>query len=145
MSDLLADLDGRIYDKAKNAFNAMREDKELKNLGVDNIAVSETRRDLSVQMAYYSRGRCPVEIVQEFYKAAGLYKISEAEAKIKNTWTLKSKHLDGLAIDIVPVKNGSVWWSAPEDVWQRMGAIGRSKGLTWGGDWQEKDYPHYEV
>ena len=28
------------------------------------------------------------------------------------TWTLKSKHLDGLAIDAVVYKDGLPWWKA---------------------------------
>lgn len=146
MSNKLADLDPRIYLIAKDAFNAMVESKELKNLGVEYIAIVETKRSLAVQMAYYSRGRCPVDVVKAFYKAAGLYEISDAEAKKQNTQTLKSKHIDGLAVDFAPMKNDKIWWDAPDEVWQKMGSIGKSKGLLWGGDWKGfVDTPHFEV
>ena len=36
-------------------------------------------------------------------------------------------------------------WDAPEAVWARIGAIGQSHGLEWGGAWHDKhDLPHFE-
>ena len=144
MSKRLEDLDSRMYVKAKNAFNAMNESKVLKEYGVEKVIISETKRSLSTQMAYYSRGRMDAEDVKKMYKAAGLYDISSTEAMQKNTWTLKSKHLEGLAVDFVPVKNGSCWWQAVPEVWEEMGKIGESYGLEWGGRWEQKDLPHFQ-
>lgn len=61
------------------------------------------------------------------------------------SWIKRSKHMDGLAIDLAPTplmreKNwapGHVWWRA-------IGAIGKNLGLTWGGDWTKKDMGHFE-
>lgn len=130
---------------AVSALRSMRESQALKDLGVENVVISEAKRSLSTQMAYYSRGRMDVADVKKMYKAAGLYELSDSEAKTKNTWTLQSKHLEGLAIDFAPVKNGKIWWTAPEAVWQEMGRIGKECGLAWGGDWKDtKDTPHFE-
>lgn len=65
------------------------------------------------------------------------------------SWTTRSKHLDGDAIDICPYEvyqlNGPdklQWADGP--VWQRLGAIGKALGLRWGGDWKVKDLGHFE-
>lgn len=129
------------------ALAEMRADRELARLGVRTIIVVEGLRELSTQMAYYSRGRMKTADVQAMFAAARLWKLSDTEAQTRVTWTLKSKHLDGLAVDLAPSKDGkTIWWSAPKEVWQRMGAIGKQFGLTWGGDWKDTpDSPHFEA
>lgn len=124
---------------------AMRQDKKLKDLGVQDVTVTEGLRTLPVQMAYYSRGRMAPDDVRAMYDAVGLYHLTDAEAKQKITWTLKSRHLEGKAVDIVPTKGGKLWWDAPREVWARMGEIGKTFELVWGGDWKEKDLPHFEM
>ena len=145
MSTSLKELQPEFMDKAEKAFKAMKADGILRSLGVESIAVSETRRALAVQMAYYSRGRMRNEDVKAMYNAAGLYEPSAEECRTYNTWTLESKHLQGLAVDLVPVRNGGYWWKAPAEVWERMGEIGRSYGMKWGGDWRNRDCPHFEA
>ena len=138
-------LDKDVMKKAETAYRNMNCDGALKILGVEKVAVSEARRELTTQMAYYSRSRMKIEDVKKMYKAAGLYDISDKEAQIANTWTLASNHLSGNAIDFVPMKNGKQWWAAPTEVWKRMGEIGKACGFEWGGDWEEQDFPHFEV
>ena len=67
------------------------------------------------------------------------------------SWTKNSKHLTGDAIDICPY---AVWdahwpdkllWDAADPIWQKLGAIGESLGLRWGGRWQQKDMGHFEL
>lgn len=144
MSTQIADLDVSVQPKAQCAWIQMQKSQELKKLGVTGIAIVETKRELTTQMAYYSRGRMDPADVQKMYAAAGLYKISTEEAKQPNTWTLLSKHLTGRAIDFCPVKDGKQWWNAPLEVWQEMGRIGELCGLEWGGRWQKHDYPHFQ-
>ena len=57
-----------------------------------------------------------------------------------------SNHFDGKAVDICPLKDGKPWWNAPDEVWNKLGDIGKAYGLTWGGDWPEpkRDKPHFE-
>lgn len=146
MSKELIDLDSKIRDKAIQAFQLMNKSTRLQELGCTAVAVNETRRSLAVQMAYYSRSRMrDIEDVKKMYKAAGLYCPTDKECITPNTWTLSSKHLQGLAVDFVPVRNGSLWWTAPVTVWEEMGRIGKSCGLLWGGDWKNKDCPHFEI
>lgn len=127
------------------ALEEMREDATLKELGATGVAVSEAVREVAVQMAYYSRSRMSVADVQAMYKVAELYAITAAEAKRAATWTLESKHLRGEAVDFVPTKEGRYWWTAPAEVWRRMGEIGERHGLTWGGRWKNSDCPHFEI
>lgn len=146
MSKRIADLDYSIQDRAHKAFDSMNASERLKELGCDSVAISETLRSLPVQMAYYSCSRMPVPDVKRMYAAAGLYDIGEEEAKTVKTKTLYSKHLEGKAIDFVPVKNGKYWWTAPQSVWEVMGEIGEACGFKWGGRWKDfADSPHFEV
>jgi len=143
-TDLLM-LKAEIKDKAVAALEEMRTDPTLLALGATGVMVSETLRELAVQMAYFSRSRMLTQDVQAMYKAAGLYAIGPAEAARAATWTLDSKHLHGEAIDLVPTRKGKPWWNAPSEVWTRMGAIGEKYGLAWGGRWKNRDTPHFEV
>lgn len=51
----------------------------------------------------------------------------------------RSKHQDGLAIDLVPYAEyqlhgaDKLRWSTVDPVWARIGAIGEALGLRWGG------------
>ena len=146
MSKDLGQLEVGMRPKVYKAIAEMKDSKELKSMGVEDITVVETRRTLAVQMAYYSRGRMDAKDVKQMYRVAGLYALSTEEANTKNTWTLESKHIEGKAVDIAPMKRGVIWWTAPEEVWQKMGEIGEKCGLKWGGRWKDcKDTPHFEV
>ena len=142
MSRNIEDLEYSTRVKATLAYKQM--DAALKDLGYDGVYISETKRTLTVQMAYYSRGRMDPADVKRMYAAAGLYAITTEEAKVKNTWTLQSNHISGNAVDFVPLKNGKPVWDAPEEVWNEMGRIGKGCGLKWGGDWPQRDLPHFE-
>lgn len=42
--------------------------------------------------------------------------------------------------------NNTLNWDTASPEWKRVGRIGKSLGLVWGGDWQKlKDYPHFEL
>ena len=66
------------------------------------------------------------------------------------SWTTRSKHLDGDAIDIVPYSQydlhgpDKLQWDAGDPIWQKLGALGKALGLRWGGDWRVKDMSHFE-
>lgn len=66
------------------------------------------------------------------------------------SWTQRSKHLEGLAIDICPYDTyqlagpDKLKWDSSDPVWQRIGAIGEKLGLRWGGRWAQKDLGHFE-
>lgn len=147
MSNQIKDLKKEVQLAATKTFKAMNSSKLLKSLGVEKVIIIETKRDLAVQMAYYSRSRMKdIKDVKAMYKAAGLYEPSEKECKTANTQTLNSNHIKGIAIDFAPVKNGLTWWAAPDEVWNEMGKIGKKFGFSWGGDWEDFiDKPHFEM
>ena len=77
----------------------------------------------------------------------------------KVTWTLKSKHIDGLAVDLAPIQNGQVDWTdlAKFDAIAKaifMAAAELGVKIRWGADWNqngrprekgESDSPHFEL
>ena len=77
---------------------------------------------------------------------------AEHEANLANgsSWTARSNHLYGLAIDVCPYSEYALhgpdklmWdWRAP--VWQEIGVVGERLGLDWGGRWRQKDMAHFE-
>lgn len=124
------------------------------------VAIIETARSYAVQLAYYMQGREPLAVVNECRKTAGLYLISEQEnkRKVTNCDGIKNRSNHqvredgyGHAVDIAPVKNGSIWWNAQQSLWVEIGTIGEECGLdwcaggygaTWGKGW---DNPHFEM
>ncbi len=97
-----------------------------------------TRRTQVEQEELYARGRTkPGKIV---------------------TWTHKSKHIDGLAFDIVICKVGVPQWDVKVDVdtdgipdYTEAGQIGEALGLEWGGRFKTAsgkpipDFPHFQL
>lgn len=75
------------------------------------------------------------------------------------TWTLKSKHLTGDAVDLAPVVGGAIPWGSPatfDELAQVMFRAAELEGvaITWGADWNnngirrekgETDSPHYQL
>jgi hypothetical protein len=63
------------------------------------------------------------------------------------TQTRSSMHTQRMAVDIAQLdEKGKITYNPdPPEFWNRMGAIGRSIGLNWGGDWSGfKDRPHFQ-
>lgn len=67
------------------------------------------------------------------------------------SWVQRSKHQDGLAIDICPYSvfdlNGpdKLQWDGSDPVWEKIGLLGEALGLRWGGRWAKKDFGHFEL
>lgn len=111
------------------------------------VMINECRRSKEVQAAYYAQGREGFDAINRKRKAAGLWAIGPLEANKIITWTLQSKHIDGKAIDIIPLApDGKAWWDAPPKVWEGIGIIGENCGFIWGGRWTKTpDKPHFEI
>ena len=79
----------------------------------------------------------------------GLRTIEEQRDYFNNGFskTMRSKHLDGLAVDVVPIP---VTWE-PEAFYPIAEAMFKAADIldtpiVWGGDWRTfKDYPHFEL
>jgi peptidoglycan LD-endopeptidase CwlK len=93
------------------------------------VLITQGFRSIAEQNELYAQGRTkPGKIVTN---AKGGY----------------SYHNFGLAFDIV-IQNadGSLCWSVADKRWQTVGAIGKSLGLEWGGEWRDfSDYPHFQL
>lgn len=100
-----------------------------KKAGID-VLVTSTYRDAESQNALYAQGR------------------TKPGAKVTNAKAGQSWHNYRLAFDVVPLRNGKpVWGTSGEDLklWKAIGAVGKSLGLEWAGDWKNmKEFPHFQ-
>jgi hypothetical protein len=135
--------------EAARAFTAMCAilDKEI---GDDAYIIFEGLRTRETQSAYYAQGREPLEAVNLKRKTAGLYPLISEKQNYKITWTMDSKHLARLAMDILPAQpNGEPTWDIAHyrKLFEAIREAGRLAGLECGADWPEpqQDWPHYEV
>lgn len=93
-----------------------------------NIIITQGYRSTEEQDALYAQGRTkPGKIVTQV-KGGHSY------------------HNYGLAFDFAVLDaNGKINWNVDKR-WKRVGALGKSLGLEWGGDWTKfKDYPHFQL
>jgi len=70
---------------------------------------------------------------QDRYKAKGLAAVGSSG----------SKHVRGLAFDVAVVRGDDPVWD-DKLTYARIGEIGKSLKLVWGGDWAFKDVQHFE-
>lgn len=107
--------------KAKAVLNAC-EDRGV------HLLVTCTKRSLEEQAALYAQGRtAPGKIVT-------------------NAKPGQSAHNFGMAMDVVPIRNGKAIWNADDPAWQVYGEEVRKANLEWAGDWHRfKEYPHCQL
>jgi hypothetical protein len=103
--------------------------------------ISEGGRSLLTQCLYALQGRL-VDIPQSDLEWACKEADIRTPDKQKITWTLKSNHLSGNAVDIVPVKDGKIDWNNQDE---RIVSAMKNAGFAWGGDWEKADKPHFEL
>jgi hypothetical protein len=72
-----------------------------------------------------------------------LYALGRTKPGNKVTWVRKSRHTTHTAFDIAVLKSGQVTWDPKS--YTRIGQLGQSLGLTWGGSWKTKDLVHFEL
>lgn len=112
----LAPLFGRAVDAAL---------LECRLAGLDAY-VFEAYRSQALQSAYYARGRSVVPPQHPVTNAPS---------------NLYSWHGYGLAVDVI---SRAQRWSAPESWFAQVAAIFKKHGCSWGGDWTQRDLPHFQ-
>ena len=100
---------------------------KCREAGLD-IFITETYRPQSRQNELWEQGRTK------------LYDENGKRLKIV-TWTMHSRHTSRRAWDIAC--NGCILYDI--DTLNKAGAIAKSLGITWGGDWKDPDKPHFEI
>ena len=106
----LKDLDPYVAGLAKQFIAA------CKKQNID-LLVTSTYRDNESQNALYAQGR------------------TKAGRIVTNAKAGQSFHNYRLAFDVVPIVNGKPQWNDMR-TFQKIGAIGKSIGLDWAGDWK---------
>jgi hypothetical protein len=118
-------------------------------LGDDQYIVFEGRRTIAVQTAYYAQGRKPLEEVNVLRQQAGLWLLRSENDNRQITWTMQSRHIDGLAMDILPVDGrGNPTWDLAHfgTRFEIIINCGKDAGLICGADWSPNtDWPRYEI
>ncbi len=106
------------------------------------FATVYTLRTEAEQHALFAQGRKTLDEVNRLRKEAGLAPITEGENRIV-TRLLTSVHMFGCAFDVAVLKEGRIDW---QDIasYERLGEIGESIGLRWGGRFSFRDWEHFE-
>lgn len=122
--------------------------EHCKNAGMD-VFITQTYRSTAYQNGLYAQGRTQAQL-----NAVGLTNVKAEPAKPRVTDARggSSEHNATLgsqpasrAFDIAFMSEGKASW-ADSMPWSKAGAIGRSLGLEWGGDWVSfKDRPHFQL
>lgn len=111
------------------------------------VLVTQVKRSVRTQRAYYAKGRSDAELRAVKFTTAQIKqaRADGGSASLKPvTWSMASKHLKGMAADLVPVNDGVVDWGDSAG-FALIGKAARAHGLVWGGDWHKKDTPHVEL
>ena len=135
--------------KALNVFHDFLSSLDIK-LGDDRYIVFEGRRSEAVQRAYYAQGRKILEEVNELRRAADLFPLRTEKDNYIITYTMKSKHIEGKAMDVIPLDGaGNLTWDLGHfrSFFETIAACGREAGLECGADWPAPytDWPHYQI
>ena len=114
------------FEKAKEIFESKSDFK---------VIISQGIRTDAEQLELYKKGR----------KLIG-GKLAIVDRKNVVTYTLRSKHIDGKAIDVAFIKDRKADWSLPN--FKMLAEIMKvvDSDIMWGGNWSSfKDNPHFEI
>lgn len=87
----------------------------------------------------------------DFVVVDGLRTMKEHLINVANgrSWIKRSKHIDGLAIDVAAYVNGAITYESQyyypiADAFYKC-ANDMQIDITWGGEWRVKDLMHFEI
>lgn len=88
----------------------------------------------------------PLKIVSAYRSPQAQQALLESGRNVTQAGALLSYHNHRLAFDVVPLEYIKMPdWNPSGELWNRIGMIGKSVGLEWGGDWKKKDRPHFQL
>lgn len=95
------------------------------------------------------------KLIEECEKLVGPITIIETRRTVQEhrdnvargvSWILRSKHCDGLAIDLCPTALlTEKAWGPLSPKWKLMGQVAKKLRLRWGGMWKQRDMCHFEL
>lgn len=87
-----------------------------------------------------------LKIVSAYRTPSAQEALLQSGKGVTNAGALLSYHNHRLAFDVAPIEYLSLPdWNPAGPLWAKIGAIGKSVGLEWGGDWKKKDLPHFQL
>lgn len=125
-------------------------------VGVNEDLVSVVKRAIEISEVDFM----VVEGIRTKQRQEELYAQGRTKPGKVVTWTMKSKHIDGLAVDIAPCnKDGSINWNDLKMFDKMADAMFKAAkelniNIRWGRDWDmdgirgekgETDSPHFEL
>ena len=110
-----------------------------------NSLKKEFRKKVDLFMAEVTSMVFITEAWRSIERQKYLYSLWRTRAGNKVTRTLKSKHIDWLAIAIA-FKGDALYPSKSDARRAKLWDIAKKYGIVWGGSWKwkTKDYPHFE-
>ncbi|WP_281169844.1 M15 family metallopeptidase [Flexithrix dorotheae] len=105
------------------------------------LRITQALRTNEEQNNLYAQGRTQTQL-----NNVGLNHVTaQPNAQIvTNARGGQSLHNYGVAIDVVPIVNGTADWNSTE--WNNIGEIGVRAGASWGGNWTNfVDLPHFDT
>lgn len=119
-----------------------------------NLSTPENGKTLKPELVQLCRAVL-AESPRDFMIIDGMRTIEEQRINVRKGFskTMKSKHLEGRAIDFAPTLKGVAGSPDWADIksFQTIGALFKKKakamGITivWGGDWKWKDWGHIQL
>jgi len=83
-------------------------------------------------------------VVETYRTAAKQNEYKTLGQKYTRSGAGRSKHQYGMAVDVVPLEDSMAQWD-DKTLWKKVGVIGESLGLRWGGRWRTLYDPgHFE-
>jgi len=149
----LSDILGGAENKAssRSIVGASRNPKLAEDASkVFNGLLPEARPKFEQLVANLEARGVPIKVVEgrrTQERQAELYSQGRTAPGQKVTWSMNSKHLKGIALDIVPVSvAGTRDWSPDDPAWDIVGEEAAKLGLKWGITSKpgERDKPHIE-
>jgi peptidoglycan L-alanyl-D-glutamate endopeptidase CwlK len=112
----------KLHPKVRDKIRAFINEAEKQGI---KLKVTSTLRTYAEQDKLYAQGR------------------TTKGGKVTNARGGYSWHNFAVATDVVPIENGKVNYNSKN--WSKIGSLGKTFGLEWGGDWKSfVDKPHFQ-